>query len=88
MKEYEIQASPQAKTHDVKVLVIEAKREDARQFFQKLPRWDSDFLVFQDAPVVADAVWVEPFDIQNIQQQEGDYWKLRIVIHQALDDLR
>ena len=63
----------------IEVLLVDAKKGDAIKFFSRVPKWDSQFQVFQEAKT-GDASWLAPFDVSDAAEAEGDFWTLKIVL--------
>lgn len=80
MKGYEVSAPQQEPDGRVNMLLIDAKKVDAVKFFGDLEKWDPDFKCYQDSGKRTNASWLAPFDVSRINETEGDYWKLRIVL--------
>ncbi len=80
MKSYEVSAPQQEPDGRVNMLLIDAKKVDAVKFFGDLEKWDPDFKCYQDSGKRTNASWLAPFDVSKINEAEGDYWKLRIVL--------
>ena len=83
LNNYEVTApegtDPGGNNSQVNVLLIDAKKKDAVDFFSQLKKWDSGFQVFQQAKT-GNASWLAPFDVSRADQSEGDFWTLQIVL--------
>lgn len=80
MSNYELDAPEKEDASPVNVLLLDAKRQDAIRFLKQLKKWDSQFQVFQDSGSKTNANWLAATQIEEIEQAEGSFWKLRIVL--------